>query len=230
MTLKFDVHNHTKYSPDSNIEPRDIVKYATKNHLDFIAVTDHNNIKGALAAKKYETDTLKIIIGEEVTTSGGGKHNEGGGEVIGLFLTEQIDKHQSLEATIDEIRAQNGVVLMPHPFDFARGSAYHPSEEQAKLFDCVEGFNARCYSQKYNIDAVKYANRHKLTSVAGSDAHVKREIGNAWNITECDNVREALLSNKVQFDGEKTFLANHIFSKGIKKWREVKSGSLSFLQ
>jgi len=54
--MKYDLHIHSKYSYDGILEPRDIVKIAIKRGLDGIAITDHNTVKGALEAKKYEYD------------------------------------------------------------------------------------------------------------------------------------------------------------------------------
>ena len=51
-----DLHIHSKYSYDGILEPKDIVKIAIKKGLDGIAITDHNTVKGALEAKKYEYD------------------------------------------------------------------------------------------------------------------------------------------------------------------------------
>ena len=214
MTIKFDLHGHTKYSCDSNIEPKEIAKRSIKNGVNVVAVTDHNTIKGGLATKKYETKNFKVIVGSEISTI------PTGGEVIGLFLTEEI-KRGSLEEVIENIRAQNGIVIVPHPFDTGRESALHPSNKQAKLFDGIEGFNARCNVKEYDSISIEYGKKHNLTLVAGSDSHIKSEIGNAWNITECESVREAIEKNNLEFGGIRTPHINRMFSRGIKKWRKT---------
>lgn len=83
--MKYDLHVHSKYSVDGYVEPEVIVKTAQKRGLSGVAVTDHNTIKGGLKAKKYETEDLRVIVGSEIETNRG--------EVIGLFLSEEIKSH-----------------------------------------------------------------------------------------------------------------------------------------
>jgi|ERR1035437_543620 predicted metal-dependent phosphoesterase TrpH len=212
---KFDLHTHSSYSSDGWIDPKNMVKIAIKNNLDGIAITDHNTIKGGLKAKNYETKDFKVIIGSEIITNQG--------EVIGLFLSEEIIS-KNLTDVIYEIKAQNGIIVIPHPFDEMRHSALHPSDEFAYLIDCIEAFNSRCIFQKYNKKAVEYANKHDLSFVAGSDAHFGNEIGNAGIITEYEDLKEAIMTKKIEMFGKRSMLANHVFTKGLKKWRKIKYG------
>jgi predicted metal-dependent phosphoesterase TrpH len=145
------------------------------------------------------------------------------GEVIGLFLSEEIVSKNLIDV-ISEIKAQNGIIVIPHPFDNMRHSALQPNDEFAPLIDCIEGFNSRCIFQKYNEKAVEYANRHNLPLIAGSDAHFENEIGNAGIITECDDLREAIMKGNIETFGKQSMIVNHIFTKGLKKWRKVRYG------
>jgi len=212
---KFDLHIHSSYSSDGLMNPKTIVKIAIKRHLSGIAVTDHNTIKGGLKAKNCETKDFKVIIGSEIMTDIG--------EVIGLFLSEEI-RSRNLTDVIYEIKNQNGIIVIPHPFDKMRHSALNPSDEFARLIDCIEGFNSRCIFQKYNEKAVEYASKHDLPLVAGSDAHFGNEIGNAGIITECEDLREAIMRNNIDIFGKRSMLVNHAFTKGLKKWRKIKYG------
>jgi predicted metal-dependent phosphoesterase TrpH len=212
---KFDLHIHSSYSSDGVVDTKTIVKVAMKRHLDGVAITDHNTIKGGLNAKNYETKDFKVIVGSEIMTDKG--------EVIGLFLSEEI-KSKNLIDVIYEIKAQNGIIVIPHPFDEMRSSALYPNEECASLVDCIEGFNSRCIFQKYNEKAIEYANKHYLPIVAGSDAHFANEIGNAGIVTYCDDLLEAVMKNDIDIFGTRSMLINHVFTKGLKKWRKVKYG------
>ena len=79
--------------------------------LGAIAVTDHNEISGALDARAKAAEYgVKVIVGEEVKTADQG-------EVIGLFIEEKIPRGLTLEETIAEIKRQGGLVYVPHPFD-----------------------------------------------------------------------------------------------------------------
>ena len=100
--MKYDFHTHTKYSCDGYIEPKMLVKVAVKAGLSGIAVTDHNTVKGGLDAKKYENNEIEVIVGSEILTDRG--------EVIGIFLTDEIKSKRFIDV-VDEIKAQNGIVV-----------------------------------------------------------------------------------------------------------------------
>lgn len=205
--MRFDLHSHSKYSYDSISEPKNIVSIAKGLGLDGIAITDHNTIKGGLAAKEYETSDFEVIVGAEIHTLKG--------EVIGLYLSEEIESRYFSEV-IEEMRAQGAIIIIPHPFDERRDSTLHPKDDMANLIDGVEGYNSRCTHQLFNELAVTYADAHNLAVVAGSDAHCTREIGNAWTICEGD-LREAILQRKTQIYGVQSHLVNRWLSRSIKK-------------
>jgi predicted metal-dependent phosphoesterase TrpH len=184
--MKYDIHTHSKYSSDGVLDPEKIVRIAIKRGLNGIAITDHNTIKGGIEAKKYENEDFKVIVGSEISTENG--------EIIGLFLSEEI-RSNDVQGVISKIKDQNGIILIPHPFDELRHSAFHPTEEDTKFIDVIEGFNSRCVFQKYNENAIKFAKKHNLPITAGSDAHFSNEIGNAGIITETEDVREAILKS-----------------------------------
>ncbi len=209
--MKYDLHIHSKYSYDGILEPKDIIKIAIKRGLDGLAITDHNTVKGALEVKKYETDDLKVIVGSEIKTERG--------EIIGLFLEEEINSRDFCEV-IDKIKEQNGVVVVPHPFDKLRKSTFTPTKDDVKFIDCIEGFNSRCVFQKYNKEAINFAMKQGLKIVAGSDAHFRNEIGNAGIETNEEDIRKAILSGKIKIFGKRSSLINHAMTKAIKWWRK----------
>jgi predicted metal-dependent phosphoesterase TrpH len=211
--MKYDLHSHTKYSLDCTLDPEKIIKIARKKRLSGIAITDHNTIKGGLAARKYETEDLKVIVGSEISTERG--------DIIGIFLSEEIRSRTAVDV-VSEIRDQNGIVIIPHPFDTLRRSALNPTDNDGKLMDCIEIFNSRCIFQESNGKAVDYARKNNVGITAGSDAHFLNEIGNAGVITETEDVREAILKNKIEIFGKKSYLINHGFTKAIKLWRKIK--------
>ncbi|WP_406657576.1 PHP domain-containing protein [Methanolobus sp. ZRKC2] len=212
--MRFDLHAHTKYSPNCGyMEPKLIVKIAQKKGLHGIAITDHNTIKGGIKSREYADKDLEVIIGSEVMTSRG--------EVIGLFLSDEIHSTDFLNV-VDEIHDQNGIVVIPHPFDTLRKSALWPTEDDVRYFDGVEGFNARNVFQKSNIDAVEFGKKHRLTITAGSDAHFSNEVGNAGVINNNEDIREAILSGHIEIFGERNSLYNHSLTKGLKLCRKIK--------
>ena len=210
--MKYDLHIHSKYSSDGILDPEKVVKIAMRGGLNGIAITDHNTIKGGLEAKKYENEDFTVIVGSEISTERG--------EIIGLFLEEEV-KSKDVQDVISEIKEQNGTIVIPHPFDELRHSAFHPKEEDVKFMDCIEGFNSRCVFQIHNRNAIEFAMKHNLTITAGSDAHFANEIGNAGIITETEDIREALMKNEVTLFGKRSSLTNHVGTKVLKIWRKT---------
>jgi predicted metal-dependent phosphoesterase TrpH len=167
-----DLHMHTKWSHDCTIEPADLVEYADAIGLGAIAVTDHNSIGGALEVASLAAERELIVIpAEEIKT-------DGQGEVIGLFLEEEIPRGLSFGDTIGAIREQGGLVYVPHPFD-----RLHAIPEAETLhrhladIDIFEVYNARLLFEAYNDEAVRFAAKYNLTVGAGSDAHVLQGVG-----------------------------------------------------
>lgn len=163
-----DLHLHTSASYDCLSEPRDVLEAAREAGLDRIAVTDHNEIEGALAARSIEA--ARVIVGEEVRTAEGL-------DLIGLFLHRRIAPGASFRETADAVRAQGGLVYLPHPFDGHRGTDEAFLREVADCIDVVEGFNARVHAPGDNRRARAWAEERELPVGAGSDAHLLTEIG-----------------------------------------------------
>jgi glycosyltransferase involved in cell wall biosynthesis len=185
-----DLHMHTSWSHDCTIPPVQLLDHAEEIGLGAIAVTDHNVFGGALEAVELARDRrLTVIPGEEIKT-------DGQGEVIGLFLTEEIPRGMSFGATIAAIRAQGGVVYLPHPFD-----RLHAIPDPATLhrhlgeIDVFEVYNARLLFEAYNDEALRFARKYHLTMGAGSDAHVLQGVGTgALRMRRFDGPQEFLES------------------------------------
>ena len=165
-----DLHMHTHWSHDCAMEVPDLLAHAEAEGLAAIAITDHNVFGGAQEAAGART-SLTIIPGEEVKT-------DGQGEVIGLFLSEEIPRGLSFADTIAAIKEQDGIVYLPHPFD-----RMHSIPDAATLrrhladIDVLEVYNARLLFDAYNDEALRFARKYGLTMGAGSDAHVLQGVG-----------------------------------------------------
>jgi predicted metal-dependent phosphoesterase TrpH/glycosyltransferase involved in cell wall biosynthesis len=185
-----DLHMHTSWSHDCQIPVEDLLDHAEAQGLGAIAVTDHNVFGGAQEAVELARGRDLIVIpGEEVKT-------DGQGEVIGLFLSEEIPRGQSFAATVEAIRAQGGVVYVPHPFD-----RLHAIPDAATLhrhlqeLDVLEVYNARLLFEAYNDEALRFARKYDLTMGAGSDAHVLQGVGTgALRMRAFDGPQEFLAS------------------------------------
>src|SRR6478672_10814262 len=109
-----DLHCHTRASFDCLSKPADVVRLAAARGLTHIAITDHDRIDGALRAREAAPEGLTVIVGEEVKTSDG--------DMICLFLERAVPPGRTALRTIAEVRAQGGLVGIPHPFDRFRNS------------------------------------------------------------------------------------------------------------
>ncbi len=180
----FDLHVHTKWSKDSLNEPEKLLKRAKKVGLDGFAVTDHNEIEGAIftykEAKRYD---LKVIIGEEVMTDRG--------EVIALNITELIPPYRPVDETIDVIKEQGGLVLAPHPFDTRRKGLGPYLLEVADRVDLIEVINGRSFHFD-NEKAFEFAEKLEKPMVGGSDAHTLMELGKVATLMEGGNLRRPI--------------------------------------
>jgi predicted metal-dependent phosphoesterase TrpH len=211
--LKYDLHLHSRYSPDGTLDVKDIVRIARKRGLDGIAITDHDTVRGGLDALKLKPEGIDVICGCEVNTDRG--------DVIGLFLTEEI-KARDHVAVIEEIHAQGGVVVVPHPFDSIRGSAFWLADRDAPLIDGVEVINARCVFRRSNASADRYADRYALAKIGGSDAHFGAEIGNAGTlIDEGTSLIEAISRRSTMAFGKASSPIFHLRTKALLVERRI---------
>jgi predicted metal-dependent phosphoesterase TrpH len=185
-----DLHMHTSWSHDCSVEVDELLDYAEAQSLGAIAITDHNAFGGALeAVEKARGRNLVVIPGEEIKT-------DGQGEVIGLFLTEEIPRGMSFADTLAAIRAQNGLVYLPHPFD-RRHAIPDPATLHRHLaeIDVFEVYNARLLFETYNDEALRFARKYNLTMGAGSDAHVLPGVGTgAMSMRAFRNAEEFMIS------------------------------------
>lgn len=201
--MKLDLHVHTKYSKDCMLKPEELLKAARIKGLDGIAVADHNTIRGGVEVKKLVKDDFKVIVCSEVKTDRG--------EVIGYLLNEEVNSRR-FEEVVEDIRAQGGIVCIPHPFDFFRFNTFTPNKKDLKFIDCIEVFNSRCRFAKFNEKAGNFARENGLAITAGSDAHTHAEVGLAGVITDTHDLGKMTLKN-VNIFGSKT-----PFSRIIEAW------------
>ncbi len=137
--------------------------------LNCVAITDHNTIQGAIAVKDLAPFT--VIVGEEISTAGG--------DLVGLFLEEEVPSGLTALETVRRIKDQGGLVSIPHPFDRLRSSVISPEalEDILPHTDIIEVFNARNISKKADDRALELARTHGVAGTAVSDAHTLMELG-----------------------------------------------------
>jgi predicted metal-dependent phosphoesterase TrpH/glycosyltransferase involved in cell wall biosynthesis len=165
-----DLHMHTDHSPDCATPVDTLLETAKKVGLGAIAITDHNEVSGALEARE-RADGIKVIVAEEVKTADQG-------EVIGLFIEEKIPRGMTLQETIAEIRRQGGLVYVPHPFDRMHAVPdYEHMLDVVSDIDAIEVFNPRVAFSAFNEEAARFAAKYRIVAGAGSDSHVVQGLG-----------------------------------------------------
>jgi hypothetical protein len=171
-----DLHMHSRHSWDCTTPIDALLDAAVAAGLGALAVTDHNTIAGGLEARARAVERglpLNVIVGSEVKTAADG-------EVIGLFLHEEIPRGLTFAETLERIRAQGGLVSLPHPFDhFHTTPAEGLLREHVAEIDIFETANARLWLERDNRAAERFAQEHRLRRGAGSDAHVPAGVGTA---------------------------------------------------
>jgi predicted metal-dependent phosphoesterase TrpH len=204
---KADLHIHTNHSYDGISTPQEVLERAKELDIDVIAICDHDEISGALEAQKLSVKYgVEVIIGEEVLT------NEG--EVIGLFLKKKIEVGKTLHETVKEIRKQDGLVVIPHPFAIfpvtrpavSIKKLYDLFKEKGVVPDALEVLNSMP-AGKVNSKKSKRLNDKVFTvaEVAGSDAHIKSHIGMSVTVFEGntkEELRKAILEEKTKVEGD----------------------------
>jgi len=204
---KADVHVHTKYSgfgqykaikfPESTSRPEDVVDIARKLGLRVLCVTDHNSIKGGLKAREYAKryDDIEVVVGAEMMTSQG--------EVIALFIEEDIPKGLTAVDTIERIRAQNGLAIAPHPF--SRHVCALGLRVDELDIDALETINGGHLDGYANAAAKKHAESGRWAVVGGSDAHSLGQLGcahTAFPGETAEDFRKAILAKTTTAQGK----------------------------
>lgn len=187
---RVDIHVHTNKSDGAGTVAEVLEAASSKPELLAIAITDHNEISGALeAAKRAHKYGVKVIVGEEISTLAG--------HVIGIFLKEKIDKGLTPEETIREIHRQGGVAIIPHPYPHYRGVGVEivatliKSPNPQERPDAVEvrnGFPAQLvfHNQIKKLNLKSW----NLAEVGGSDSHHPRSLGSCWTDFDGGSVEE----------------------------------------
>ena len=211
-----DFHIHTRFSRDSILSEEKFIRTALERGLTHVAVTNHNNVEGAVAVRDKVaelglTDQLTVILGEEVSTTDG--------EVVGVFLQRTIPRGLSADETADAIHEQGGLVSIPHPYDPFRQS--HIREEpligllDAGKVDMIEVFNSRVTFQRHNQEAAELAARYGVPGISASDSHSSFEIAMSFNalpvFETADELRQALPLN--EWHGSRSTVFIHLTTR-----------------
>jgi len=208
--VKLDLHLHTNASKDSNIKIEKLAKILIKKGLNGCAITDHNTTKNIGKAKTiFKKFDLILIPGIEISCKEG--------DLIGLFIEEEIKRGIGIEEAIDIIRESGGISIIPHPFDIIRSSLL--TKILYLNFDCIEVFNSRSIARMDYL----LKNFKKKTLVAGSDAHFLMEVGNSYTEIFEEDLYKGLKKGKTRVYGKYSPRRVHIYSLINKIYGNIRS-------
>jgi len=201
--MKIDMHVHSIYSLDGRDTIEDIIKQAKKIGLDGIAITDHNEIKGALKAYDIAKKmNFKVIRGIEISSSKG--------HILGFGINEKVPRHLSPQETIEFVEDMGGIAVCPHPYRFWSGIGYRTAMKVK--FCAIETMNSRS-SERDNERAKRLAEELNLPKTGGSDAHTLDWLGRAVTVfksgsSEDDFISEIKKNNVSAFGESRPFLGS----------------------
>ena len=218
--IKAEFHCHSIYSPDSLFKISSILETCREKGIDKIAITDHDQVHGALEAKSKDPE--RVIVGEEIQTTEG--------EILAYFISDLVPGGLSPMKTIEALKKQSAFISIAHPFDPMRGSTWQKGTLEVLLpfIDAIEVFNARCVKPAFNERADEFAEAHQLLRMVGSDAHSAVELGRAVlqlpDFKNADELRSAL--GAASFDGKLSGSWVHLISRYAKFAKQIRGSVL----
>ncbi len=201
-----DLHIHTLASDGTSgiAEILDVAEVRTE--LDVIAITDHERIDAALAARAIARDRglrIQVVVGEEITTRGG--------HLLALWIEQPIRPLRSLRSTIAAVHEQGGLAIPAHPLVpyplCAQGFVLRrlvADPDPAVRPDALETFNPTTLGRPWHGRVVRLADELGLARVGNSDAHEAAAVGVGWSSFPGhtpDDLRRAILERRTQHHG-----------------------------
>jgi len=195
-----DPHIHSIYSGDSTITPAEIIERSREIGLDAIAVADHNTLKGSEIAVELSEkfDNFLVIPAMEVSSSNG--------HIVALGIKGDVERGRSPKQTVEDIRSQGGIAIVPHPFvRYREGLCEYVQDLDV---DAIETLNSRYIFGYSNWRAKKLAIKRGIPQIGASDAHFRGAIGSCVTEVEADLTTESIingiLSGKTKVYGDRT--------------------------
>jgi len=174
---KADLHIHTSHGDGLDSIEAIFDHVETRTDLDVIAITEHDHLETALAAREtWARDNYRfdLVPGVEVTTLEG--------HLIVLFVEEPIPSLRPVEETIEAVHRQGGVCFVPHPMSWLTrsiGPGTMARVASAGLsFDAIELASGSPPARVAHAKARRLNDAlYHLPAVGASDAHFCQAIG-----------------------------------------------------
>jgi predicted metal-dependent phosphoesterase TrpH len=200
-----DIHMHTNLG-DGTASPAKVLAEAERRHLDVIAITDHDHLEGykrVVDLLEKSGSALGVIPGIEVTTRQG--------HLLGLWVQQPPKMMRSVEASIDAIKEQGGLVIVPHPLGRLVPSLSRKKIEELLergfVIDGLEVYNPSPANRWQRQEVLKLNEGWGLAPTGGSDAHFWQHIGSAYTTfagKTSEDFRAALAVKTTAAGGQET--------------------------
>lgn len=226
--MRTEFHVHTKASKDSLMGKYALLAMCKIKRIDCLAITDHNEIDGALLLQPFLRNYgIDVIVGEEIFSKDG--------EIIGLYLSQKIPAGLSAEDTVDRIKKQSGVVYIPHPYDDKRSKTVLKPEALKRIadrVDCMEIHNGRNSDRSYSVKQKEICESYGFTPVIGGDSHCFIEVGRNYCSTIAPFERTLFIDTLVNaaFHRSDCLQVAHIITKFVKVIKMMQRGDLNGLR
>jgi len=223
MAKKVLLHVHTSYSLDSIMDKYLLLMMCKIRGIDCLAITDHNEIEGALSWRGFlQSHGVSVIVGEEIFTNQG--------EIIGLFLEKKISRGMTVQETIDAIEQQNAIVYIPHPYDLSRQKSvleYSALLQYKERVQLIEIHNGRNRSKQYTLEQQRIGKEVGAIPVVGEDAHCFFEVGRNYLILPDFYDKETFLkaiSSPLVIHVSESISFAHFVTKCVRIYKMIKMG------
>ena len=212
---------------DGLASPEAILDAAERVGLDVIALTDHDDIRGAfllrdIAARR--SSPIEIVPGVEVTTRSG--------HLLALWVEDEIPMFAPLAETVTLIHRAGGIAIVPHPLSYLTFSVgegvLRTLAASADPLVHVDGIETRNPSYAGRVRGARAAWLNEtvlhVAATGSSDAHHARLVGTAWTDFAGDDaaaLRRAILDRTTRPDGRHWTLAEHLEGVATQQWRSM---------
>jgi predicted metal-dependent phosphoesterase TrpH len=212
---------------DGLASPEAMLDVAERIGLNVIALTDHDDIRGAfllrdIAARR--SSPVEIVTGVEVTTRSG--------HLLALWIEEEIPMFAPLAATVSRIHQSGGIAIVPHPLSYLTFSvgegALRALAAAADPLVHVDAIETRNPSYAGRVRGARAASLNAtvlhVAETGSSDAHHAKLVGTTWTDFEGEDaaaLRRAIADRTTRPDGRHWTLGEHLDGVARQQWRSM---------
>jgi predicted metal-dependent phosphoesterase TrpH len=205
----------------------EILDSAERLGLDVIALTDHDDIRGAFALRELaarRSSPVEVVPGVEVTTRSG--------HLLALWIEDEVPMFSSLADALTRIHRAGGVAVVPHPLSYLTFSIGEGALRQLaaygddnRMVDAIELRNPS-YAGRVRASRALWLNTHvlRIAETGSSDAHHAALVGTCWTDfpgTTSEELRIALQDRATRADGRGWTLREHLDGAATQQWRSM---------